>query len=121
MFLFKIDFGNDFDSVNYGYLNSIMAQIGFESEWKSWVAWCPSSSQALVLVNDSPTKEYPISKGVWQGDPLSPFLFVNSIEGLDIAIQDAREKSLYHDIPILKSDYCLYHLLYANYALFIGD
>lgn len=120
MFFLKIDFDKAFDSVNWGYLDSIMEQMGFGCKWRSWVLGCLASARASVLVNSSPTMEFPLSKGVRQGDPLSPFLFIIAMEGLNIAPHEAREKSIFHGIHIPKSECCLTHLFYADDALFIG-
>lgn len=64
IFLLKVDFEKAFDSINWGYLESTMEQIGFSQKWRNLIHGCLSSSRASVLVNGSPTKEFAISKGV---------------------------------------------------------
>lgn len=64
MFLFKIDFEKSFDSINLGYLDYVMDQMKFSREGRKWMSCCLSSAKALVLVNGTPTEEFPISKGV---------------------------------------------------------
>lgn len=94
MFLFKFDFEKAFDTINWGFLDSVMDQMGFGHKWRMWIYGCLSSARASVLVNGAPTEEFSITRGVRQGDPLSPFLFILAMEGLHVAIQDASEKSL---------------------------
>lgn len=94
MFLFKFDFEKAFDTINWGFLDSVMDQMGFGHKWRMWIYGCLSSARASVLVNGAPTEEFSITRGVRQGDPLSPFLFIIAMEGLHVAIQDASEKSL---------------------------
>lgn len=84
IFLFKFDFEKAFESVNWGYLNSIMEQMQFGGKWRRWIMGCLFSSRSSVLVNGSPTVEFPISKGVKQGDPISPFLFILAMEVLNM-------------------------------------
>ena len=91
MFLFKIDFEKAFDSINWGFLDSVMEQMNFGCKWRRWISSCLSSAKASVLFNGSPTEEFSISKGVRQGDPLSPFLFILVMEGLNIAVKRACE------------------------------
>lgn len=86
-FLFKVDFDNVFYSVNCQYLDSVMSQMGFGNRWRFWIRGYLASSRASVLINGSPTKEFPISKRVRQGDPLSPFLFLLFMECLSTVMR----------------------------------
>jgi len=47
-----------------------------------WIQWCLESGIVLVLVNGSPTEEFKQSRGLRQGDPLAPFLFIMVAKGL---------------------------------------
>ncbi|GKF31355.1 cysteine-rich receptor-like protein kinase [Tanacetum coccineum] len=76
LLLFKVDFEKAFDSVNWPFLLDTMRQMGFGSKWRSWISSCLSSASISVLVNGSPTKEFKLERGLRQGDPLSPFLFL---------------------------------------------
>lgn len=71
--LFKVDFDKAFDYVNWGYLDSVLSQMGFGNRWRGWIHGCLSSSWASVIVNGAPTKDFNITCGVRQSDPLSPF------------------------------------------------
>ncbi|KAL4560381.1 hypothetical protein LXL04_032531 [Taraxacum kok-saghyz] len=121
MLLFKVDFEKAFDSVNWNYLESIMLQMGFGVKWVSWIRGCLSSSRASVLINGSATKEFPISKGVRQGDPMSPFLFIIAMEGLNTVMKSATQQNLFQGIAIPNSDVSISHLFYADDALFVGE
>lgn len=59
-----------------------MKKLGFRENWMKWMEAMFFSSSMLVLVNESPTKEFSIDKGLRHGDPISPFLFVLEAEGL---------------------------------------
>lgn len=87
--LFKVDFEKAFDSVNWEYLDSIISQLGYGEKWRMWIRGCLHSARLSVLVNGSPTKEFEMKKGVRQGDPLSSFLFIIAMEGLNIAMKEA--------------------------------
>lgn len=98
-----------------------MEQMRFGNKWRRWIKCCLSSSRALVLVNSSPTDEFPISRGVRQGDLLSPFLVILAMEGLNIAIKSACESSLFHGVKLPRDWPFISHMLYTNDAIFAGD
>ncbi|GJS91543.1 RNA-directed DNA polymerase, eukaryota [Tanacetum coccineum] len=93
--LFKIDFEKAFDMISWDYIFSRLHHLGFGSKWIRWIKACLSSLFALVLINGSPTTEFKIGRGLRQGDPLSPFLFIIRMEGLHVAIQDAIDSNLF--------------------------
>ncbi|XP_022041114.1 uncharacterized protein LOC110943688 [Helianthus annuus] len=76
MFIFKIDFENAYDNVHWGFLLDMLRQLGFPIRWCLWVEGILMSVRSSVLVNGAPTFEFDCKKGIRQGDPLSPFLFV---------------------------------------------
>lgn len=78
-----------------------------------------ASSRASILINRSPTKEFSITKGVRQGDPISPFLFIIAIEVLNISLRTACEKSLFHGVKIPHGGPFISHIFYADDALFV--
>nr|KAJ0213776.1 hypothetical protein LSAT_V11C400197820 [Lactuca sativa] len=99
---------------------SVMSQMGFGDKWIFWIIGCLSSSRASVLINDhSTTKELPITRGIHQGDPLSPFLFIIAMEGLNVAMRLACQNSIFHGVKVPNSDLDISHLFYADDALFV--
>lgn len=74
--LFKVDFDKVFDSLNWDFLDSNLVNMEFGNKMRMWLKGCLVSSKSSILVNGCPTEEISISKGVKQGDPFSPFLYV---------------------------------------------
>lgn len=68
--------------------------MGFSSTWVDWIYECLSTARFIVLVNGSPSSDYAMERGVRQGDPLSPFLFLIAVEGLKCLLQKATELGL---------------------------
>lgn len=62
--LFKVDFDKAFNSINWGYLESIIIQMGYGDKWRRWIMGCLTSARASVQINGSPTKEFAMEKGV---------------------------------------------------------
>ncbi|KAK9063215.1 hypothetical protein SSX86_017085 [Deinandra increscens subsp. villosa] len=99
-FLLKIDFEKAYDNVNWNFLLSIMSQMGFPQRWCDWIKGICVSSRAAVLVNGSPTFEFQCEKGLRQGDPLSPFLFLIVMEALSSILDKARDLEIFKGIQV---------------------
>ncbi|GJV32249.1 RNA-directed DNA polymerase, eukaryota [Tanacetum coccineum] len=83
-----VDFEKAFDSVRWDYLDEVLKKFGFGDRWCGWIHSCLRSSRGSILVNGSPTKEFQFHKGLKQGDPLSPFLFILIMESLHLSFQN---------------------------------
>jgi hypothetical protein len=68
-----------------------MELLGFNVKWISWIRACVFSGKLSVLVNECPTQEINIQKGLKQGDPLAPFLFLLVAKSLSASIRKAEE------------------------------
>ncbi|GKA10656.1 RNA-directed DNA polymerase, eukaryota [Tanacetum coccineum] len=117
--IFKVDFEKAYDSVRWDYLDGILSNFGFASKWREWIQGCFSSAMGSILVNGSPTSEFKFHKGLKQGDPLSPFLFILVMESLHLSFNNILNAGLFKGIHIDDS-LTLSHLFYADDAIFIG-
>ena len=75
-----------YDHINWNFLTKILQRMGFGIKWVSWVNWCISTPSFSVLINGSPKAFFRSSRGLRQGDPLSPVFVCSWNGGLSLLI-----------------------------------
>ncbi|GJV95466.1 putative RNA-directed DNA polymerase, eukaryota, reverse transcriptase zinc-binding domain protein [Tanacetum coccineum] len=121
MLIFKVDFEKAFDSVNWRYLDFMLCNLSFGLIWRSWIKACLESSRTSILVNGSPTSEFNVKRGLRQGDPLSPFLFIIIMEDLHMALSDSVRNGFIRGININSSGINLSHLFFVDDVIITMD
>jgi len=114
LLLFKVDFEKAYDSVDWGYLDNVMGRMPFLTLWRKWMKECVCTATASILVNGCPTEEYHLKRGLRQGDPLSPFLFLIAAEGLNVMMSQTVNQNLFTGYSVgAHNDIVLSHLQFA--------
>ena len=87
--LLKLDISKAFDSVSWPFLLEILQQLGFGQIWRDIMSGLLSSSSTQVLLNGIPGDHIAHRRGLRQGDPLSPMLFILVMDVLGHMISKA--------------------------------
>ncbi|XP_071687548.1 uncharacterized protein [Rutidosis leptorrhynchoides] len=119
--IFKVDFEKAFDSLNWDFLLEVMRCMGFGERWCKWIHAGLKSASISILIDGSPTREFNLGRGVRQGDPLSPFLFILAAEGLNILTKTAVSRGLFNGVEVGRDKVLLLHLQYADDTMFLGE
>lgn len=109
--IIKLDFEKAFDKIEHQAMITLMENKGFGSRWLAWMQSIFSSGTSAVLLNGVPGKTLHCRRGVRQGDPLSPLLFVLAADLLQAMINKAKDMGLLrlpvptnytNDFPVLQ-------------------
>eukprot|EP00253_Pinus_taeda_P014598 PITA_14598 len=118
--LLKIDLSKAFDRVSWLYLKMILIHLGFPHSYISWIMACITSPSFSILINGSASTFFHSERGLRQGCPLSPLLFLLVMEGLSRLMEDAKRAGDIGGLGI--SDLCyLTHLLFVDDVLILLD
>ncbi|XP_057426475.1 secreted RxLR effector protein 78-like [Lotus japonicus] len=117
--IFKVDYEKAYDSVRWDFLFYMLRRMNFNDRW---IRGCLESNSVSVLVNGSPSPEFKMWKGLRQGDPLAPFLFLIVAEGLNGLLKKAVQLNKFAGFRLgMHSDLEVSMLQFADDTLFIGN
>ena len=113
----KLDMSKAYDWVDWGFLEEIMRKMDFNERWISLMMVCVKSVTYSVLVNGESCGMIHPTRGIRQGDPLSPFLFLLCTEGLNGLIKHVERSGDIHGFSLCRRGPKLTHLLFADDSL----
>ena len=114
----KTDISKAYDRLDWSFLEDAMRHMGFDVKWITWIMKCVSSVTFFVLVNGSPYGYISPTRGIRQGDPLSPYLFILCSEVISHLLTNATVVNKLKGMKINSTGPAINHLLFADDALF---
>lgn len=119
--LIKLDIKKAYDKVDWYFLCKCLDAFGFNKQWINLVFKCIATPRISILVNGASEGFFKISRGLRQGDPLSPFLFIIMVESLGRLINRAREKALLVGIKITSNMEPITHQQFVDDTMLFGS
>jgi hypothetical protein len=89
-------------------------KLGFHSKWVQWVMTCVSSVRYTVRFNGVPSEPFSPSCGLWQGDPLSPYIFLLIADGLSVLLKNVEQMGGLEGVKVCRKAPSISHLLFAD-------
>ena len=113
----KLDMSKTYDRVEWPYLELVMRKMGFDDRWVRLMMICVTTVSYSILINGESKGMITPSRGVRQGDPLSPFLFLLCTEGLHGLISQVASWGEIKGNALCRNSPRLTHLLFADDSL----
>ena len=101
----KLDMSKAYDWVEWVYLERLMEKMGFRARWVALMMSCVKTVSYSIMVNGEPTGVIYHKRGIRQGDPLSPFLFLLCMEGLHALIKHSARNGDIKGFSLCKRGY----------------
>ena len=115
----KLDMHKAYDRVEWVYLEKIMLKLGFDQRWEKLIMSCVTSVSYNVRFNGMETEVFTPTRGLRQGDPLSPYLFLLVAEGLSSMLHGAESRGELEGVRVCRGAPVISHLFFADDSLIL--
>jgi hypothetical protein len=114
---YKLDLSKAYDRVDWVFLEEDMHKMGFSHRWIQWIMSCVTTVRYSVKFNAALLEAFSPMRGLRQGDPLSPFLFLFVADGLSILLQSEIDSRGISPVKVCHRAPGVFHLLFADDTL----
>ena len=80
----KVDLHKAYNCLDWGFMRCLLAKIGLNSQSINWIMSCVENVHYSVIINGMPSHFFPTERGLRQGCPLSPLLFILAMNSLSL-------------------------------------
>ena len=120
----KLDIEKAYDHMNWDVLFYLLDRMGFGVRWRGWIKACITTVRFSIIVNGSPVGFFGSSRGLRQGDPLSPLLFLLIMEVLSRMLKKIEDCGLLRGFLVGPNNFIgvrISHLLFADGTILFCD
>jgi exonuclease III len=113
----KTDMAKAYDRLEWSFIRATLESMNFPLTMVNTIMKCVTTVSFSILINGIPTKPFCPQRGLRQGDPLSPYLFILCADVFSALISKAQSNKLIHGIKIVPRAPEITHLLFADDSL----
>jgi hypothetical protein len=115
----KTDMAKAYDRVEWNFLQATMETMGFPSHLTNIIMNCVTNVTFSILINGQPSQTFKPQRGLRQGDPLSPYLFILCVNVFSGLITKAQVEKKLHGVKVANGAPEISHLLFADDSLLL--
>ena len=121
LFPLKLDLEKAYDRLEWSFIEHCLLYFHFSSDSIQLIMSCVSSVSTAIQINGSRTQKFEPSRGIRQGDPLSPYLFILCLEYLSRKIHEACNNKEWAPFRVRRNATKISHLMFADDILLFGE
>lgn len=110
----KTDMSKAYDRLEWDFIEEVMIHLGFHSIWINWIMQCIKTVSYSFLVNGSAQGRVKPQRGIRQGEPVSPYIFILCSEVLSGLCRKAQEEKKLIGIGVATNSPRVNYLLFAD-------
>ncbi|XP_075652482.1 uncharacterized protein LOC142622815 [Castanea sativa] len=110
----KVDLEKAYDKIEWSFIREMLVKFNFPQNLIKLIMSCVSSVSTSILFNGGCLETFSPSRGIRQGDPLSPYLFILCMEYLGYLIEEKCNARLWNPIKASRSGPAFSHLFFAD-------
>ncbi|KAA3460789.1 reverse transcriptase [Gossypium australe] len=117
----KLDMSKAYDRVEWPFIKAVMLKMGFAESFLELIIRCLNSVQFSILINGEEVLNFGSTRGLRQGDPLSPYLFLFCAEGLSVLMRLACKEKKISGAKVCRNSPSITYLMFADDCILFGD
>jgi hypothetical protein len=106
-----------YDRLEWDFVEGVLRKLGFTNRWIVLLMSCIRTVTYSILINRQPQGHVISSRGIRQGDTISPYLFILCAEVLSSLLQQSAREGIISGVPISRGGTKIHHLLFADDSL----
>lgn len=117
----KIDLHKAYDSLNWDFLESVLVRVGFPERITNLIMFSLRETRISILWNGEKLPPIGVGRGLRQGDPLAPYLFILAMEILSWEILEEVERGTWRPFRVARGGTEVSHLFFADDLMIFGE